>query len=741
MTISRKLVRFIEYASVSASVVGAIASLTTQQPAYAIIPLSISAAINLISRRQRSQQLEDTLLRESQTASEFATQLQPINQRLNEVEQQTLNYQKDITALIETAAEQKSTERENTASVLQSIKSLHTRSLRQANQLVDIEDSQTQNSLAIESLTVAFNQVRAEEAQAEEAQAEIATALEDIQSTLRKFSEQIAQLEAQQTAQIEIQGQNNARQTAADEKAAQLRNQAEARISDLSADIERFKIDLEALTQQLSSLVAEPLEFVGETATEPNLDFSHVVPQLPTDDNYDLDINLGIDFGTGYTKVCLRDLALEQAEVVTFAGLAESGLTLDETLMPTRLAILSDGTLLTGLTVKEWQACDRPIKQNIDYIKMRLAAIDLGKNSQKEEWRLEQIAELDNDETVKSLCAYYLSQVIARSQQWAVQNRPEIFANRSVRWSVNLGVPVEYCDSKALKTFEKVLAIAWLIKSTDVDTSTLTIDSLNQLTRHLEQWAQTDEQIQQLDCTTTPEIVAAMWSFINSRQAQEGFYTFFDVGDGTLDGAAFIFNRADGSRKVDCYIGKVEPLGVSAFVEKTASELDLTPDHIRQSLVDSSDPLLSSQLQQSSTRRKIQQMVATVVMEGNEKHRQIRQFCVSDDIGQNLKVFIGGGGGNTDFFPETIQATHGDFQQGNSDIPPYKLRQIPTPEDLSINGLDKKDFNRFAIAYGLCIPDGENPEIRLPSQFQNIESASEISAYEPDPYEDGRDLM
>jgi len=104
-------------------------------------------------------------------------------------------------------------------------------------------------------------------------------------------------------------------------------------------------------------------------------------------------------------------------------------------------------------------------------------------------------------------------------------------------------------------------------------------------------------------------------------------------------------------------------------------------------------------------------------------------------------VFIGGGGGNIKFFPETICATHSDFKQGNADIPPYKLRQIPTPDDLAINGLDSKDFNRFAIAYGLCIPEGEGPDIRLPSQFKNIESGSEIVDHEPDDYEDTRDLM
>lgn len=754
----RKLVRFAEYAAVSASVVGAIATITTRQPAYAVAPLSISATLSLISRHQRSQQLDESIREDSQTTQDVTVQIQQIEQHLDTVEQQELSRKEEIRSLSDTVTQQR-TQAETAAQIVEilqndllnqgqklaaiengrdhsdaAFEALRSDLLEQKQKLTAIESGRSQGTVVTTSLTESL----------EKTKLYIETALANMQSAFEALSRQVAETQALQKEQTKAQ-QSNTQQIATAQEVSQLEREIGMRISKLSVDIKSLRTDLETIALQLSKQTIEQEASEDETEKAGNAsDFSHLVPQLPTNDDFDLDINLGIDFGTGYTKVCLRDLALERAEVVTFANLTDAKLNLDKTLMPTRLAILEDETLLTGLTVEEWQKCDRPIRQNIDYIKMRLAAIDLGKedpDSQQDEWRLEQIPELNDDETVKSLCAYYLSQVIVRAQQWAIQNRPEIFANRSVRWSVNLGVPVEYCDSQALKTFEKVLAIAWLIRSTDIDVSTLTINRLNRLTTHLEQWASTDEQIRRLDCTTTPEIVAAMWSFINSRQAKEGFYTFFDIGDGTLDGAAFVFNRTDGSRKVDCYIGKVEPLGVSAFVEKTADELQLTLQSVRKSLSDTSNTTLNNQIQKSSTRKKVQKMIAKVVIEGNEKHQQIRKFSVEEDIGENLKVFVGGGGGNTEFFPNTIEATHSDFKQGNAGIPPYKLRPIPTPDDLSVNGLEEKDFNRFAIAYGLCIPEGENPEIRLPSQFQTIEPGSEISYHTPEKYEDSRDLM
>ena len=727
MSASRRgLMYFAEYAAVSASVIGAIATLTTQQPAYAVAPLSISAALNLVSRRQQSQRLDTITTADiAQQSKELALQVQQANQRLDVIDQQALSHQQSVEGLTQTLSQQSS----HTTATVQMIASIRKDIDRQQQQLTDL----TEDSRADE-LAVALKNTKAQ----------ISTALQGIQSTVDDLSTRTeTALKKQHESIVQSKRQSDIQQAEKSGQVSQTTARLDSRISDLYGDFEGLREDFERLRHRLQEQIEQAKSEAKDEESERSqeLDFSQIIPQLPTEDDFDLDINLGIDFGTGYTKVCFRDVARDQSEVVTFVESTQGKLILDETLMPTRLAILQDGTLLTGLTATEWRNDNRPIQKNIDYIKMRLAAIDLRKDSKADDWRLEQIPELDDDETVKSLCAYYLSSVIKRSQQWITKNRPDLFTNQTVRWSVKLGVPVEHYDSDALKTFKEVLALAWLLKSSPVETSNLTINSLNRLIAHLRQWKADNVAEDDLDCDVTPEIAAAVWSFLNSRQAQEGFYTFFDIGDGTLDGAAFIFKQGDGSRQVDFYIGQVEPLGVSAFVEKTADELNRSVESIRQSLGEPADLDLQAQMQHSKTRKRIQQMVASVVMQGNEKHQQVRQFSVAQDIGQNLKVFVGGGGGNTTFFPNTIDATHGDFQQSNADIPPYKLRQIPTPDDLAINGLDRKDFNRFAIAYGLSIPKGEGPEINLPSYFDKVESGAEIFVPDTSKYEDGKDLM
>jgi hypothetical protein len=41
-----------------------------------------------------------------------------------------------------------------------------------------------------------------------------------------------------------------------------------------------------------------------------------------------------------------------------------------------------------------------------------------------------------------------------------------------------------------------------------------------------------------------------------------------------------------------------------------------------------------------------------------------------------------------------------------------------------MNGLGSKEFHRFAVAYGLCIPGWEGPEIRLPSEVESNANAT-----------------
>lgn len=704
----RRLLRYAEYAAVSASVVGAIATVATRQLVYSVAPLSVAAALNLINRRQWEQQIEQRL---AQTTTQ-------ISQSFDDLVQQKRRLEQRIQTLPEAAVE-------NFA------------------QTSDLQALREEDSRLFQQLSDELQVLRQNLAQQERGIDR--SELNPITADLRQLQLSLAALESLNFEE-RLQG--------LEQQAAGEPSGVEGAIAPLRTDLNQLRSELHQLREEVTRLrvllreapstatTSPPYEVGPELPREttPAPEFQWQPPQLPSTEDFTLEINLGIDFGTGFTKVCFRDLASDRSEIVTFSDTDE--IELQQALLSTKVAILEDGTLLTGLTAAEWASNPQPVGKMLEFIKMRLAHLDLPEEA---DWRLERIPELDDPKTVEHLCAYYLSRVITRSQDWIQHHRADWFINQFTRWSLNIGVPVEYCDSPALERFQRVLSLAWLMANTPSAQKTLTLNALNHLGIYLRQWMQ-DNLKEDLDCFTTPEISAAVWSFLSSRQAAEKFYTFFDFGDGTLDGTAFRFWReGEGELKVDFYTGQVQPLGVTAFTQQTAQEIESSPETVRQALLEwelATENDLHTSLQTCQTRHRVQQLVASVVVRGSQKHQENRGGLIArDELGDQLDVFVGGGGGHNAFLLGTVEATHDKFRHSNAGIPPYRIKQIPVPDDLTTNGLAPEEFHRFAVAYGLCIPEWEGPEIRLPSQVEaNKRPVSRRSSRVPR-YEDTRDMM
>jgi molecular chaperone DnaK (HSP70) len=306
-----------------------------------------------------------------------------------------------------------------------------------------------------------------------------------------------------------------------------------------------------------------------------------------------LDLNLGIDFGTQFTKVCVRDTGIDQSWVVTFTNGSPS---LNEALIPTKLGICSDGTLLTGLTQSEWQRQTQSMSVVIDYIKMRLANIDLREEgNQYPSDLLPKFQEIDlnNTENLENLCTYHLSSVILKAKQWVYKNNADLVKNQKINWSANIGVPVKYIDSRAIERFQKVLCLAWLLSESD-EPLPLYFQELQERIKQLRQ----NISYGQIPCFAIPEIAAGVYSYTVSRQAEPGLYIFFDIGSGTIEGASFQFWRDNNEMpKVDFYSGEVEPLGVNALAKWVNNQLSDSKVEIENDITQNSQKILIHTLQ------------------------------------------------------------------------------------------------------------------------------------------------
>jgi len=440
-------------------------------------------------------------------------------------------------------------------------------------------------------------------------------------------------------------------------------------------------------------------------------------------------INLGIDFGTSFTKICFRDVGTEESGVITFDANDAEG-----AFIPTIVAIGKNGDLWTSDEAPGGQSCVL-----IPYLKMRLADSTIGD-------KLPEVLgiDLNTEESVSALSSWFLASVITRSQRWLLKAESDRFRNRVPVWSANVGVPVEHCDSPALEQFTKVLGVAWLwVKEEAVPSNIGELIELYQATE-----ARLDETVS--DFHAIPEIAAAVQSFIISREAVPGIYVYFDIGGGTVDGVAFRFLNDDGDRKIDFYSGKVDPIGISVLANNLgAHQSGAIEAEELEEILTSARPATKSEFAQN-----VRRLVGHVVINAKKKDGtdwqrpafqgadyKKRYFARIDPSQmQPLVVFVGGGGAPSTWYQKAISSTYKKFQHSNAGIPPYELIEVPKPADLDMRQIPAEHFRRFAISYGLSIPLGEGPDVRLPSQVPDAIKPQKARASGVVDYADSKDV-
>jgi len=413
---------------------------------------------------------------------------------------------------------------------------------------------------------------------------------------------------------------------------------------------------------------------------------------------------LGIDFGTKYTKVCFRDLARRKSKVVAFTEATPS---LNDAIIPSILYKDESGRYHAGMSLAMSTATSVSWVSKLEYIKMRLADLDLGYSQ-----RIDVYAPVDDatDQTLatEAVCAFFLCHVIRNAKESILDSEKKLVEGREVIWTANIGVPVEYYDSPSVGRFRRVFAAAWVMANDyDLIGATCNIRDMMFAYRAV---ADTDPESQ--NCSAIPEIGAAVQSFLTSRAAQDGVYIYFDVGAGTLDGVSFRYYRYDGEPKIFFYSGKVKPLGINALavrireISSSAVSLSCFEEELFHGNISLKQPKLDQ------LRDEIQKQVAQVIMSG----QRLDPNGFSAVSVRKLPVFIGGGGAFSECYKEAILSTHIEFQHGNVGIPPYSIINVPKPQDLDLAGLDNNDYQRFCIAYGLT-PEGELADFHLPSEM------------------------
>ena len=428
------------------------------------------------------------------------------------------------------------------------------------------------------------------------------------------------------------------------------------------------------------------------------------------------EINIGIDFGTSFTKVCFRDVGPDQASVVELGSYEQAD---SPAMIPSTCWLSPDGTFYGGTptSTEEAKTGNRELLR-VDQLKMRLAALDLG----DEMGRFHKKAGgLDQEHIIELVSVCFLSNVLWHARRWIQSNRPELLRGRKAIWSANIGVPVRIYDSPAIHRFGRVLEDAWRLQA-ERSQPVKTLDEARTALARLDREGA-------VNCFAMPELIAAIDAFVTSPGARDGMYVFMDVGGGTLDGVSFHYERLQGEPKVRVYSAIITALGVEGIAHRRDKKVE---EFKRKLLSEEQQEKLFESLRSVEVRA-INKQTAGVIMGAKRldpqffRHLQQQhdwQLGLKKEGGpkdpNELGIFFGGGGKDSWFYRASVTETYMGHRLDRADIPPFRLLEVPKAENLHLGGVEESKFHRFSIAYGLTLPKGAGPDFVLPSELDEI---------------------
>jgi hypothetical protein len=407
----------------------------------------------------------------------------------------------------------------------------------------------------------------------------------------------------------------------------------------------------------------------------------------------EIDLVLGIDFGTSCTKVVIGDHGWMGPSFLVPIGLGNDGL--EKFLRPTQLSI------------------DKRHETNL---KLRLIANPLSVETQ-------------------NLVILYLAGVIRDSLDWFSRYAPNRYETRTACWRVNLGFPGKNLENGELNDAYRIIGR----HAADLGASTLPLESAS--IDHLRMIPSSGLRAKEddpMEVNLYPEIAAQIAGYVKSRYRIPGNLVLVDVGAGTLDVSTLILHEDGDEDVVSFHVCEVAPLGALKLLEARMAALDaVEPGAVRTRLEDFQsgtmptpnsvelilgtqtpvrNPLIQAFEKASS---EFAEKALGVALSCSIRFRQIQRDAHNnrrfDPWPNELRFFFTGGGSRTDLYHRLF--TEGPFEQELSKFSSWaatqekrgikkqglKLEKLPTPEEL--NGLPaelESDFDRFSVAHGLA---------------------------------------
>ena len=431
--------------------------------------------------------------------------------------------------------------------------------------------------------------------------------------------------------------------------------------------------------------------------------------QLPNDrDAYW--VQIGLDFGTAFSKCICRDLNIDKVWVHKPVNCGSKELPF---LIPCNLAFKN------GYLSIPYQSNGSYLDGGLPHLKMALQKVSL------REWKdpvLRPYQEVRGEtgvaEFVKACSVYLLAGMLGGvkreiEKQFPGQHQEDYAA-------VNMALPVADVNKPDVKIqFQEVLKLAWVLAEKLTDYPKTKVTDIISLMNEYESDAAKNEVCEA--CCLYPEVGANVQGFVRSRVSSPGIYLFSDTGAGTVDQSLFIYSRRDGENRITFLHAAVFPLG-SSYIERHAlvqAGEEFGPKNLEKwrrlkEAGEDKEPLFIA-------RHKVGEELESKTMQTITQAKL--KLPVKSQMNK-LKIIFGGGGlcripyekyvlkqFDSHIFPkEEIKE-----RKLNGDLSPIGM---PMPTDLSSEEIKQHWMKRLNVAYGLAFYKSDLTRYKLPSEVE-----------------------
>jgi hypothetical protein len=398
-------------------------------------------------------------------------------------------------------------------------------------------------------------------------------------------------------------------------------------------------------------------------------------------------INIGIDFGTSYSKICFEDETKETNYVKLTTNKSK--------LEYKRSRVYFDYVKRIFYYQKPENASSI---ETINYFKYSMIDKSLPRSSY--------ITVSNPKTTPEELCGVFFIACLIKQSKNLVENHYKKYGKFEFDWNITMGVPIDNYSNEFKSLYDMILQIAIKL-SKELSKYSISLNDLDNFCKENQEII--IPGFKKSPNNTLSELYAESIAFLKDDNVREGLYAIVDIGGATVD-MAVISKMRDESNKEKFKYGiiakNIKPLGIEILIHKIAPCSDKHSD-IRKLLKNNkfrSTDIKYKKTEEQELSCKMQIAFAELAKEVRDK-RIAREMLINKQKGM-LPIFLCGGGAKYKWYKSCISSTWDRILNTLGDVG-FRLNFKPVEELKRYNNLID---HRLIISSGLAqdiqnIPD------------------------------------